>query len=176
MSQIRVWVRLNPDTQQKKPRSGSAHNKEKVTVPVPVPAPYLEHKKQIKKKNLEIIFTFYLVSYFTRKKLINFNKFMVKCEWKKCLLKEIKYIILCLVPVPTFWQVTVPVPVPLVKKLRFLRFRFRFWFHNTGLAKPFKFCKETQKCWIGFRSETQCTICIHDFPWQYTALQFTTII
>ncbi len=42
---------------------------------------------------------------------------MVKCEWKKCLLKEIKYIILCLVPVP----------VPLVKKLWFLRFRF----HNT---------------------------------------------
>ncbi len=37
---------------------------------------------------------------------------------KKCLLKEIKYIILCLVP------------VPLVKKLRFLRFRFRF--HNTA--------------------------------------------
>ncbi len=36
------------------------------------------------------------------------------------------------VPVPTFYQVTVPVtvPVPLVKKLRFLRFRFRF--HNTG--------------------------------------------
>ena len=24
---------------------------EKVTVPVPVPAPYLDHKKQIKKKN-----------------------------------------------------------------------------------------------------------------------------
>jgi hypothetical protein len=27
---------------------------EKVTVPVPVPAPYLDHKKQIKKTNLEI--------------------------------------------------------------------------------------------------------------------------
>ncbi len=54
---------------------------EKVTVPVPVPvpAPYLDHKKQ-KKKILEIFLTFYLVSYFTRKKLINFNKFMVKCE------------------------------------------------------------------------------------------------
>ncbi len=27
------------------------------------------------------------------------NKFMVKCEWKKFLMKEIKYIILWLVPV-----------------------------------------------------------------------------
>jgi hypothetical protein len=42
-----------------------------VPVPVPVPAPYLDHKKQI---------TFYLVSCFTRKKFMNFNKFMVKCE------------------------------------------------------------------------------------------------
>ncbi len=56
---------------------------EKVTVPVPVPvpAPYLNHKKQIfQKKNLEFFFTFYLVSCFTRKKFINFNKFMLKCE------------------------------------------------------------------------------------------------
>ncbi len=51
---------------------------EKVPVPVPVPvqAPYLDHKKQI----LEFFLTFYLVSCFTRKKFINFNKFMVKCE------------------------------------------------------------------------------------------------
>jgi hypothetical protein len=37
---------------------------------------------------------------------------------KKFFMKEIKYIIFCLVPVPvpTFEQVTVPVPVPLVKK------------------------------------------------------------
>jgi hypothetical protein len=40
-------------------------------------------------------------------------------------MKEIKYIILYLVPVPTFYQVRVP--VPLIKKLRFLRFQF----HNT---------------------------------------------
>jgi hypothetical protein len=59
---------------------------EKVTVPVsvpapvPVPAPCLGHKKQIKKKKLEIFLTFYLVSSFTRKKFMNFNKFMVKCE------------------------------------------------------------------------------------------------
>jgi hypothetical protein len=54
---------------------------EKVTVPVPVPAPYLNHKKQIfPKKILEIFLTFYLVSCFTRKKFINFNKFLVKCE------------------------------------------------------------------------------------------------
>ncbi len=54
---------------------------EKVTVPVlvPVPAPYLDHTKQIKKKYGNF-FTFYLVSCFTRKKFMNFNKFMVKCE------------------------------------------------------------------------------------------------
>ncbi len=53
-----------------------------VTVPVPVPAPYLDHKKQIfQKKILEIFLTFYLVSCFTRKKVLNFNKFVVKCEW-----------------------------------------------------------------------------------------------
>ncbi len=51
-----------------------------VPVPVPVPAPYLNHIKQIKKKKLEFFFTFYLVSCFTRKKFMNFNKFMVKCE------------------------------------------------------------------------------------------------
>jgi hypothetical protein len=54
--------------------------KDTVPVPVPVPAPYLDHKKQIFKKNLGIFFTFFLVSYFTRKKFMNFNKFMVKCE------------------------------------------------------------------------------------------------
>jgi hypothetical protein len=51
-----------------------------VPVPVPVPAPYLDHKKQIVQKNLEIFLTFYLVSCFTRKKFINFNKFVVKYE------------------------------------------------------------------------------------------------
>ena len=57
---------------------------EKVTVPVPVPvlvpAPYLDHKKLIFQKEFRNFFTFYLVSCFTRKKFINFNKFMVKCE------------------------------------------------------------------------------------------------
>jgi hypothetical protein len=53
---------------------------EKVTVPVPVSAPYLGHKKQICKKIFGIFFTFYLVSCFTKKKFMNFNKFMVKCE------------------------------------------------------------------------------------------------
>ncbi len=51
---------------------------EKITVPVS--APYLDHRKQIFQKILEIVLTFYLVSCFTRKKLINFNRFMVKCE------------------------------------------------------------------------------------------------
>ena len=62
---------------------GSGSTSQKVTVPmvpVPVPAPYLDHKKQIFKKIFEIFFTFYLVSCFTRKKFMNFNKFMVKCE------------------------------------------------------------------------------------------------
>ncbi len=48
----------------------------KVTVPVPVPVPYLYHKKQI-------CFLFHIVSCFTRKKIININKFIVKCERKK---------------------------------------------------------------------------------------------
>jgi hypothetical protein len=52
--------------------------KVRVPVPVPVPAPYLYHKKQILKKMLEIFLTFYLVSCFTRKKFINFNKFYGK--------------------------------------------------------------------------------------------------
>jgi hypothetical protein len=51
-----------------------------VPVPVPVPAPYLNHKKQIFKKIWGIFLTFYLVSCFTRKKFMNFNKFMVNCE------------------------------------------------------------------------------------------------
>jgi hypothetical protein len=51
---------------------------ERVTVPVPVPAPYLGHKKQIFQQKFGIFFTFYLVSCFTRKKFINFYKFMVK--------------------------------------------------------------------------------------------------
>ncbi len=52
---------------------------EKVAVPVPVPAPYLDHKSKLKKK-LEIFLIFYLVRCFTRKKFMDFNKFMVKCE------------------------------------------------------------------------------------------------
>ena len=46
------------------------------------------------------LFPFYIVSCFTRKKIININKFIVKCERKKCQMKVIKYIILYLVPVP----------------------------------------------------------------------------
>ncbi len=60
--------------------SGSGSYFWKVTVPVPVP--YLYHKKQIFLKNL---FPFYIVSCFTRKKIININKFIVKCDRKKML-------------------------------------------------------------------------------------------
>jgi hypothetical protein len=110
-------------------------------VPVPVPAPYLDHNKQIfQEKFWNFFLPFYIASCFTRKKFINFNKFIVKCERKFFKMKVIKYIMLYLVPVPepylitvpvlTFLQVTnpFPVPVPLVKKLRFLRFRF----HNAA--------------------------------------------
>jgi hypothetical protein len=55
---------------------------EKVTapVPVPVPAPYQDHKKQSFQKKCWKILPFYLVSCFTSKKFVNFNKFIVKCE------------------------------------------------------------------------------------------------
>jgi hypothetical protein len=60
--------------------SGSYFRKVTVSVPVPVPAPYLDHKANFSKKVLENILPFYTVSCFTRKKLINFNKFIVKYE------------------------------------------------------------------------------------------------
>ena len=51
-----------------------------VTVPVPVLAPFLDHKKQIVQKILKIILPFYTVGCFTKKRFINFNKFIVKYE------------------------------------------------------------------------------------------------
>jgi hypothetical protein len=51
-----------------------------VTVTVPVPAQYLDHKKQIFPKKVLKFLDFLLLSCFTRKKFINSNKFMVKCE------------------------------------------------------------------------------------------------
>jgi hypothetical protein len=48
-----------------------------VLVPVPVPAPYLCHKKQIFLKKLVSSLHSKL---FYRKKIININKFGVKCE------------------------------------------------------------------------------------------------
>ena len=64
---------------------------EKVMVPVPVPVPTFEklrfrfrfqvHICTIKSKFfLKNLFSFYIVSCFTRKKMININKFIVKCE------------------------------------------------------------------------------------------------
>jgi hypothetical protein len=44
---------------------------EKVMVPVPVPAPYLDHKKQIFQKMLEIFFTFKL---FSKEKVYKFQQ------------------------------------------------------------------------------------------------------
>jgi hypothetical protein len=55
-----------------------------VMVPVPATAPYLapypDHKKEIFPKKKLIFLPFYIVSYYTRKKFINFNKFSLKCE------------------------------------------------------------------------------------------------
>ena len=54
---------------------------EKVTVPVPVPAPYLDHKKQIKKKNLEIFLIFYPFNTF-----ISFKQFYIPSIQNRLLL------------------------------------------------------------------------------------------
>ncbi len=97
---------------------------------------------------------FYWVSCFRRKKFINFNKFIVKCEWKKCWNEGnqihnfisssgsgtvINYgsgsdILTSYGSVSPSQKVTVP--FPLVKKLRFLRFRFRFRFRFHNAADP----------------------------------------
>jgi hypothetical protein len=47
---------------------------EKVTVPVPVPAPYLDHKKQIKKKISEFFFYFLLSKLFYKEKVHEFQQ------------------------------------------------------------------------------------------------------
>jgi hypothetical protein len=68
---------------------------EKVMVPVPVPTyeklrfrfrfRFQLHICTIKSKFFFTnLFSFYIVSCFTRKKIININKFIVKCERKKC--------------------------------------------------------------------------------------------
>jgi hypothetical protein len=82
---------------------------EKVMVPVPVHTfeklrfrfRFQLHFYTIKCKFfLNNLFPFYIVSCFTRKEIININKFIVKCERKKCQMKVIKFMILYLVPVP----------------------------------------------------------------------------
>jgi hypothetical protein len=66
---------------------------EKVMVPVPVPTfeklrcrfRFQLHIYTIKSKFfLKSLFPLYKVSCFTRKNIININKFIVKCERKKC--------------------------------------------------------------------------------------------
>ncbi len=53
---------------------------EKVTVPVPVPvpAPYIDHEKQIFKKNFGIFFDFLLSKLFYKEKLHEFQQFYGK--------------------------------------------------------------------------------------------------
>jgi hypothetical protein len=56
---------------------------ERVMVPVPVPVPGQLYMYTIKSKFfLKNLFPFYIVSCFTRKKIININQFIVKCERK----------------------------------------------------------------------------------------------
>jgi len=69
-------------------------------VPVPVPAPYLDHKKQILEKNFGNFSDFLLCKLFYKEKVHEFQQIYGKMWMKKCLMKEIKYIILYLVPVP----------------------------------------------------------------------------
>jgi hypothetical protein len=66
---------------------------EKVMVPVPVPTfEKLRFRLRLRlhiytmksKFFLKNLFSFYIVSCFTRKKIININKFIVKCGRKKC--------------------------------------------------------------------------------------------
>jgi hypothetical protein len=45
-----------------------------VPVPVPVPAPYLDHKKQIFKKNFGIFFYFLLSKLFYKEKVHDFQQ------------------------------------------------------------------------------------------------------
>jgi hypothetical protein len=47
---------------------------EKVTVPVPVPAPYLDHKKQICKKNFGNFVDFLLSKLFYKEKVHEFQQ------------------------------------------------------------------------------------------------------
>jgi hypothetical protein len=49
---------------------------EKVTVPVPVPAPYLNHKKQILKKNFGNFFDFLLNKLFYKEKVHEFQQIL----------------------------------------------------------------------------------------------------
>jgi hypothetical protein len=70
---------------------------EKVMVPVPVPTfeklrfRFQLHIFTIKGKFFfKNLFPFYIVSCFTRKKIININKYIVKCERNKCFMKVIK--------------------------------------------------------------------------------------
>ena len=51
---------------------------EKVTVPVPVPGPYLDHKKQIKKKKFGKFFDFLLSKLFYKEKVHEFQQIYYK--------------------------------------------------------------------------------------------------
>ncbi len=75
---------------------------------------------------------------FTRKKFISFIKFIVKCEWKKCWMKVIKYRILYCVFARTFVSDTIFLRF---RNQKYLRFRFRFTFCQVRFRFRFRFHK-----------------------------------
>jgi hypothetical protein len=86
-------------------------------------------------KNFGKHLVFYIVRFFTSKKIYKIHLICCKCEWKNVKMKDFKYTILYCV-----CEITVSIPLRSViklrfrfrfrygKKLRFLRFRFRLYF------------------------------------------------
>jgi hypothetical protein len=64
-----------------------------IPVPVPIPAPYLDHKMQIFQKKFGKNPVFLNSKLFYKEKMYKFHKNLCKMWMKKCLMKEIKYII-----------------------------------------------------------------------------------
>ncbi len=74
---IRIWQKKMPTLPDPDPQ----HCKKGLVTSVLVP--YLDHKNKSTKK-MEKILPFCILSFYSRKNLISFITFSVKCEWKKC--------------------------------------------------------------------------------------------
>jgi hypothetical protein len=110
-----------------------------VPAPVPVPFPYLDHKKLNFQKIILKKSWVYILSFFTRKKLISFINFIVKfilwiwiVKWKNVKLGKLNtQFLLHLWELLWFHFITVlvtePDPVPLRSRIKLLlRFQFRY--------------------------------------------------